>query len=198
LRASHPPPSRGAGAKPRCRVADCGLIRPRSLARASTCRPAHPTSRRSGYRICLTKRKPPCLLDPVRGRRSRWRACLRRASRGLEGNSRLGQRQRRRGGAGGGHRNGRNACSTGSSSSAPECSAPCSCWRARSGRGHAGRGVELAPCLTPFAPQRTVEMLVRQRHTRPKPGSQSHGSSFPPRATNPTLRGTTRSPSCSS
>jgi len=135
------PPSSGAGARPGCRVAGCGLIRPRSHARASTFRPAHHTSRRSGYRVCLTKRIPSRSPDPNRGRRPRWRACLQRASQGLEGSSRLRRRQRRRGGAGGGHRNGRHGCSTGSSSSSPPFSARCRCWRAQSGRGRAGLGV---------------------------------------------------------
>jgi hypothetical protein len=165
-RASHPTPSTGAGARSCCRVAGSGLIRPRSHARAPTCRPAHHTSRRSGYRVCLTKRNPSCSLDPIRGRRPRWRFCLQRASRGLEGDSRLGRRQRRRGGAGGGHRIGRHGCSTGSSSSSPRFSAQCRCWRAQSGRGHAGRGVEPAPhrpFLTFFGPQHSQRAAVIRR-----------------------------------
>jgi hypothetical protein len=172
-RASHPTPSGGAGARSCCRVAGCGLIRPRSHARAPTCRPAHHTSRRSGYRVCLTKRNPSRSLDPIRGRRLRWRAWLPRASRGLEGSSRLRRRQRRRGGAGGGHRIGRHGCSTGSSSSSPRFSAQCRCWRAQSGRGHAGRGVEPAPhrpCVA-HDHQRSARTAPRAGHRGPSGAS---------------------------
>ncbi len=162
-RASHPTPSGGAGARPRCRVAGCGLIRPRSPARASTCRPAHHTSRRSGSRVCLTKRIPSRSPDLNRGRRPRRRACLQRASRGLRGSSRLVRRQGRRGGSGGGHWNGRHGCSIGASSSSPRFSVQCRCWRPRSGRGPAGLGDEPAPrrrFLTSFGPQLTVRLLA--------------------------------------
>lgn len=154
-RASHPTPSGGAGARPCCRVAGCGLIRPRSHARASTCRPAHHTLRRSDYRVCLTKRIRSCSLDPNRGRRPRWRPCLQSASLGLGESGRLGRRQGRRGGAGGGHRNGRHGCSIGSSSSSPRLSARCRCWRARSGRGHAGPGDE--PIVGSTCPQTLLD-----------------------------------------
>lgn len=190
-RASHPTPSGDAGGRPCCRVVDCGSIRPRSHARASTCRLAHHTSRRSVYRVCLTKRVPSCSLDPNRGRRPRWRQ---RASRGLEGSSRLGRRPRRRGGAGDGHRIGRHDCSIGSSSSSPRLSARCRCWTARSGRGHGGLGDEpiaastraLRPFSTTFGPQRSVSSLAFNKGT---PG-QSRGR----KATGPRLFRDARSP----
>ncbi len=140
-RGSHPTPRRGAGARLCCRVACCGLTRPRSPAPVSRCRPAHHTSRTGGYRVCLTKRNP-CSLDPDRPQRPRGLAGLYRVSQVLDASSRVLQRQRRCSASGSGHRTGRHRWSTGSSSSSRRSSPRCRRWRARCGPGCAGLGDE--------------------------------------------------------